>query len=307
MEKACGNRDQGKRVVFLGFAHVSIPEYGTRKRLNETDQDRLETVSGRFRTPSINIRLSVTETEGYHSGRAIATHGIGPADFRQSPASTSAIGGSDATIHGVAAYSPTSCYCDIASSLLSNAPGHRNRAHSCSRDQIAQINRTTFYYMQDDGTGGLTGILRTRKVSDLAELGGAELRVSDLFYYFEEAIRIEKRELYDQYQESLAMFPAANYLDKALLRTVLVLSVVADANLRRPRLSFVSARRTHCEEIEAQPVHDSLRHLAEAGSLWKNEATDVWRFVGGPGVSSEIDQEVEAELDLCRITSLHGY
>ena len=77
--------------------------------------------------------------------------------------------------------------------LLSNAPSHSTALILLS-DQIAQINRTTFYYMQDDGTGGLTSILRTRKVSDLAELGGSELaRVSDLFYYFEDAIRIGKK------------------------------------------------------------------------------------------------------------------
>ena len=300
VEKACGNSDQGKRVVFLGFAHVSIPEYGTRQRLNETDQDRLETVSGRFRTPSINIRLSVTETEGYHllAGLLQRTE-LGRQVFANPVPRLQRLADRMPQYLAWQRYSPTSCYCDIAAPCYPMHPATATALILLS-DQIAQINRTTFYYLQDDGTGGLTGILRTREISNLAELGGRELaRVSDLFYYFEEAIRIEKRQLYDQYQEAVARFPAANDLDKALLRTVLVLSVVADASLA-PTTAFLCFCQADAlrEELEAQPVHDALRRLAEAGSLWKNEATDVWRFVGGPGVGSEIDREVETELEL---------
>ena len=209
VEKACGNSDQGKRVVFLGFAHVSIPEYGTRQRLNETDQDRLETVSGRFRTPSINIRLSVTETEGYHllAGLLQRTE-LGRQVFANPVPRLQRLADRMPQYLAWQRYSPASCYCDIAAPCYPMHPATATALILLS-DQIAQINRTTFYYLQDDGTGGLTGILRTREISNLAELGGRELaRVSDLFYYFEEAIRIEKRQLYDQYQEAVARFPA---------------------------------------------------------------------------------------------------
>ncbi|MCI0704879.1 MAG: hypothetical protein L0241_27790, partial [Planctomycetia bacterium] len=66
VERACGNNDLGKRVVFMAFTHMSLTEYGQRSNLNETDRNRLETVAARFRQPSIFIRLSVTEMEGYH-------------------------------------------------------------------------------------------------------------------------------------------------------------------------------------------------------------------------------------------------
>ena len=300
VEKACGSSDQGKRVVFLGFAHVSIPEYGTRQHLNETDQNRLETVSGRFRTPSINIRLSVTETEGYHllAGLLQRTE-LGRQVFANPVPRLQRLADRMPQYLAWQRYSSESCYSDIAAPCYPMHPATATALILLS-DQIAQINRTAFYYLQDDGTGGLTGILRTREVSNLTDLGGAELaRVSDLFYYFEEAIRIEKRQLYDQYQEAVARFPAANDLDKALLRTVLVLSVVADVSLA-PTTAFLCLCQADAlrEELGAQPVHDALRRLAEAEALWKNEATDVWRFVGGPGVGSELDREVEAELEL---------
>ena len=282
VEKACGNSDQGKRVVFLGFAHVSIPEYGTRQRLNETDQNRLEIVSGRFRTPSINIRLSVTETEGYHllAGLLQRTE-LGRQVFANPVPRLQRLADRMPQYMAWQRYSPASCYCDITSPCYPMHPATATALILLS-DQIAQINRTTFYYLQDDGTGGLTGILRTREISNLAEIGGGELaRVSDLFYYFEEAIRIEKRQLYDQYQEAVSGFPQAMIWTRLCYERCLYCpSWPTRAWQTTAFLCFcqVDALR---EELEAQPVHDGLQRLAEAGSLWKNEATDVWRFVGG--------------------------
>ena len=66
LERACGSTDLGKRVVFLAFTHMSLAEYGQRSGLTETERNRLETVAARFRQPSIFIKLSVTELEGYH-------------------------------------------------------------------------------------------------------------------------------------------------------------------------------------------------------------------------------------------------
>src|SRR5262245_34523520 len=66
VERACGNNELGKRVVFLASTHMSLTEYGQRSGLPETDRNRLETVAARFRQPSIFIKLSVTEMEGYH-------------------------------------------------------------------------------------------------------------------------------------------------------------------------------------------------------------------------------------------------
>ena len=66
VERSCSMNELGKRIVFLGFTHLSLTEYGSRAGLNENERNRLATVSDRFRKPSIFIRLSVTEVEGYH-------------------------------------------------------------------------------------------------------------------------------------------------------------------------------------------------------------------------------------------------
>ena len=61
LERACGSRDLGPRVIFLGFTHLSVAEYGSRQSLGATDQNRVTTVDSRFRKPDIAIRL-----KGFH-------------------------------------------------------------------------------------------------------------------------------------------------------------------------------------------------------------------------------------------------
>src|SRR5690606_11956312 len=48
IERACGSSQLGRKVIFLGFTHVSISEYGSRQGLGDADRDRLSTVADRF-------------------------------------------------------------------------------------------------------------------------------------------------------------------------------------------------------------------------------------------------------------------
>src|SRR5262249_32865375 len=66
LENACGSQEVGKRVIFLGFTHASLSEYASRAELGPMETNRLKAVVDRLRNPSITIRLSITETEGYH-------------------------------------------------------------------------------------------------------------------------------------------------------------------------------------------------------------------------------------------------
>lgn len=300
LEQACGSQELGNRIVFLGFTHVSIPEYGTRERLNESDQNRLDTVSGRFRDPPIAIRLSVTETEGYHLlGGMIHRTDLGVSVFANSVARLQRLADRMPEYQLWQRFSAQDCYNEIVAPCYPLHPATATALLMLS-DQIAQVNRTTFYYLQNRDDGGLMQILEERSLPDLDSLGGAELaRVYDLFSFFETAITAHKGDLYDQYEEALARFPDADGLEVAIVRTILILSVIAT-----PEMAPTTNLLSFCHfdvlqsESSAQPLHAALERLSAAGSIWKNHATDVWCFVGGRGLGTEVDQLVKEELEL---------
>ena len=163
IERSCSTNELGRRVVFLGFTHRSIEEYGTRASLNENDRNRLATTSGRFRNPPIFIRLSVTETEGYHllAGMMHRTP-AGETVFSNPVLNLQRISERMPKYKLWANLSPQICYSDIAGACY---PLHPATAASLLllSDQIAQVNRTTFYYLQNQNEGGLAVRLTTAR------------------------------------------------------------------------------------------------------------------------------------------------
>jgi hypothetical protein len=196
-------------------------------------------------------------------------------------------------------YPARQCYDDIAASCYPLHPATATALLMLS-DQIAQVNRTTFYYLQNRDEGGLAQVLDQRHLPSTVEIGGDELvRVHDTFRFFEGAIKAHARPLYDQYEGALSRLPDASDFEVAILRTVLILSVIASPDMA-PTTSFLSF--CLCDvlrgEASAQPLHAALEHLSAAGALWKNEATEVWTFVAGTGLMTEIDRVLEEELQL---------
>ena len=300
LEKSCGSQELGKRVVFLGFTHFSISEYGTREGLEATDLNRLNTVSDRFRSPSIVIRLSVTETEGYHllAGMLRRTQ-EGEHVFGNPIPRLQHLAERMPQLKPWARMAPHSCYDDISAPCYPLHPA-ASIALLMLSDQIAQVNRTTHYFLQNREEGGLAGVLDQRQKPSLDEIGGAELlRVADLFPFFEQPIKERKPHLHDQYQEALARFPDATEQDIRILRSTLILSVIATPDLA-PSTDLLAFCVTDVlrSEVGANPLHEALNRLSESGALWKNDATDVWAFVGGRGLGAGIDQEIEDEIAL---------
>ena len=79
---------------------------------------------------------------------------------------------------------------------------------------------------------------------------------------------------------------------------MLILSVIASPDMA-PTTGFLSF--CLCDALRrrrrAQPLHAALE-AGQAGALWKNEATEVWSFVAGTGLISEIEQVVGEELQM---------
>ena len=191
------------------------------------------------------------------------------------------------------------CYDDVASACY---PLHPSTAAALLllSDQVAQRARTAFYYLQNRDQNGLAGVLDRRDVPGDDDIGSRELiRVDELFEFFEEAIAESKRLLYDQFREAVARYPGATEFELSILRATLVLSVIASRDMA-PTTDFLCF--CLCDvmptDVKARRLHDALRGLIEAGSLWNNEATDVWGFVGTQGVSAGIEKDLEAEKHL---------
>jgi hypothetical protein len=301
LERACASSQLGRKVVFLGFTHVSIAEYGSRQGLGDSDKDRLSTVADRFRDPSIPIQLSVTENEGYHllagmihrtdQGRRVFAN---PLPKLQQLATRM-------VSHSLWQHlgNDESCYNEIVAPCYPLHPATSSALMLLS-DQVAQRARTTFYFLQNRENGGMAAQLEQRTVPDLSSIGSRELiRISDLFSFFKEAIRETKRSLLDQYEEAVARFPNANDLEIQILQTVLVLSVIATPSMA-PTTAFLSMSLCDSTEhdLAAKSLHAALKRLSDASSLWKNEATNVWSFVGSQGLTTGLDDDLAQEKSL---------
>jgi len=305
IERACGSSQLGRKIVFLGFTHVSLSEYGSRQGLGDADRDRLSTVSDRFRDPSIPIKLSVTENEGYHllsgmihrteEGKRVFTNPIPKLQHLATKM----------TGHSLWQHlgNDESCYNEIVAPCYPLHPATSSALMLLS-DQVAQRARTTFYYLQNRENGGLASQLERRNVNNVMDIGSTELiRISDIFAFFKDAIRETKRQLLDQYEEAVARYPNASPFEIEVLQTTLVLSVIATPAMA-PTTDFLSL--CLCDstenEVAARPLHEALKRLNEASSLWKNEATNVWGFVGAQGLTTGLDDDLEQEKALISAT-----
>ena len=305
IERACGSSQLGQKIVFLGFTHVSLSEYGGRQGLGEADKDRLSTVSDRFRDPSIAIQLSVTENEGYHllSGMIHRTN-EGKRIFANPIPNLQHLA-TRMMLHSLwkRLESDELCYNEIVAPCYPLHPATASALMLLS-DQVAQRARTTFYYLQNRENGGLLSHLERREVTSEVEIGSKELiRVSDIFAFFKDAIRESKRKLHDQYEDAVARFPAATEFEIGVLQTASVLSVIATPDMA-PTTNFLSLCLCDCSESEvaAKPLHDALKRLSDAQSLWKNDATDVWGFVGAQGFTTGLEDDLESEKQLIPAT-----
>jgi len=304
VERTCATNELGKRVIFLGFTHVGITEYATRANLGEQDQNRLATVSDRFRQPNINIRLSVTETEGYHLVAGM---------MRRTPDGDRILQNPAPKLQRIAdrmprfsknweSIPPEVCYNDIVAPCYPLHPTTVMVLLLLS-DQIAQANRTTFYYLQNREEGGLSRLLTERTLPATADIGGSELvRINDLFHFFEQPLRSREARLMEQFDDALVRIPDPTVLELAVLRTVLILGV---ARVQPATTAFLGFAMCDAQPNEpgAQVLHDALKRLSDAGSLWHNAATEVWGFVGTGTVRTEIEREIDDERDLITTAS----
>jgi len=292
VEHACSGDGLSGKVTFLGFTHVSLSEYGTRAGLNEQESNRLATVSGRFRTPDIPIRLSVTEAEGYHllGGMKELTPKGSKILSNEFPC-MKALAKRMPEFSLWERFSPEQCYNDIIRTTYPLHPAAASVLLMLS-DRIAQVNRTAFYFMHDKDNGGVAGQLQDRELPAQTKIGSTELiRVHEMLQFFEQAIRQHDPDSHRQYEDALRRFPDRERLDEAVIRSVLILNV-ANVSPTTALLAFCLCDCTS-EDPQAADLHSALERCAKANALWRNEATAVWDFAR---FSMDVEEPIDEEL-----------
>lgn len=297
LEHACGNNDLGKRVIFLAFTHLSLAEYGQRSELSGTDSDRLLTVAARFRQPSISIKLSVTEMEGYHLLAGM---------LHRTPQGTVIFENPLPKLQRIATRMPQErfwnnfssdiCYQDIVSPCYPLHPATAATLLVLS-DRIAQVNRTAFYYLQSREEGGVASALERTILPEIMEAGALELiRVPELALFFAEPLREKEKQFVNQYEQVVSRLPNISKMESSILQSILILSATKSPDLA-PTTSFLSFCLCDAqpEEVSAKPLHDSLTRLREANALWKNDMTEVWGFVTDSGLGQDLEKELDLE------------
>ena len=294
-----------KKVIFIGFTHVSISEYGTRGNLSEGHLDRIKTVEGRFTKP-ININLEITENEGYHLLAGFFSKSQdGEKFFSQEYSNLEDISRLMLEFNIWKDLGAERCYHDILSPCYPFHPS-ATIALLLLSTEIAQRERTTFYFLQNQEEYGFTGYLQETIIPDHEYIGSNELmRIFYLFDFFEEAIQTEKKDLYAQYKSAIAILPNANDIDKNILKTLLLIKVIASPSIVATddflSFSFVDNLSSH---QSAHEVIKSLTSLAKANIIWKNAGTEIWDFVSGQGVSVEIQNKIQKESNEISTNSL---
>jgi hypothetical protein len=295
LEKSCGkNITGGGHVAFMGFTHFAMAEYGSRAQLQTLDADTFKRVTDRFHKPDIRIRLEVAEAEGYH----LLSGMISPTDKGRELMENSfpnwkrlAQAMPDYEMWG--GMEPTHILRDI---LKPTYPLHPATASILLRlsDNIAQMNRTAFYYMADK-TNGLHAQLREKEMPSREKIGSSELiRPHELFPFFSEALQENKKALFKNYEDAVRKVPSEDEEMLALLRYVLILSV-ANINVTTDMLCFCLADAGKAD-LAAAEVNAALDRCAKAKALSKNSYTDIWSY-GVAGIDiEEIIEEEEREI-----------
>lgn len=308
VERACGSNDLGKRVVFLAFTHMSMTEYGQRSNLNDTESNRLETVAARFRQPSIFVKLSVTELEGYHLlGGMLHRTPKGEEVFRNPVPKLQQIANRMPRQRFWQTLQPDACYQDIVSPCYPLHPATSASLLLLS-DRIAQVTRTAFYYLQSREDGGVAGTLEGRPLPPVEDAGGQELlRVSDLLPFFSDPLKEKEPHLVGRYEQAVARLPGASPLESAILRAVLVLTGIKNPDTA-PTTDFLSFCLCDADrgEMASAQLQDALGRLKEANALWKNEATHVWNFVTDRGLGQDLEKELDLEKALVPVGKAPG-
>lgn len=271
-------------TVFISLTHVSIAEYAKRMDANETIQNRLEAIEGRFKAP-FKIELSALESEGYHllgMQKSWTTQGQ---QFLQDTQSAQ-----QQLLEHCAQLAVFKNLGQQLAAILSECyPLHPIMAAGVfALSDLAQSNRTALtFFRKDNPLFSLARELNKQRLfSD--EL----IRLPALVDYYAENLKEKKSKEWQRYHRALIKIPVSfkpeEIESKQAILKLLLLAELLGENFQASDHFLATALYDAAPNTSAShQLNTDLEWLKVADVIWKNDVTEQWTLIGDSGVDIE--------------------
>lgn len=292
VEQVCAP-SQG-HTLFIGLTHVSLAEYGPRQGVAEGIRENLTKIEGRFSI--LKVEMKPAESEGYHllaaqvskseAGREVLELGR---DSAQKVI--------DACQH-LDLFSHLGAEVDFVVKQCYPLHPVTTAALLALSNRYAAATRTAFHFLPDLEDHGRLNIDISHDALYRQEL----VRVPELVEYYGERMRRSGlEEQLDAHHKNLSQLGSdgADGRDIAERRNVMstvFLSGVLDGDFQ-PKDEFlaVALHDAGFDSPECSGLRNALAWLSNAGLIWKNPTTQLWKTGGDGAVDVEklIDESTE--------------
>jgi hypothetical protein len=277
-------------TLFIGLTHVGLAEYGPRQRVADGLKQRLETIEGRF--TAMKVELRAVESEGYHLLAAQVSHTPQLIDLlASSKARSSRITNNCA---------PLTLFSHLAEQIefiVENCyPLHPITAAAllALSNEYAAATRTAFTFLP-----GLEEANRFDvNVYQDAMFDSELVRVVELVDYYSDRMRVAGMgDQLDTYRANIAQTnsdgaDADTVAERNNVMAVVLLSSVLGAGFQASDQFLAAALHdVGIADLEAASLRAALSWLSEAGLLWKNDTTGLWK-AGGDG-STNVEKLID--------------
>jgi hypothetical protein len=281
-------------ILFFGLTHVSLAEYGPRQSVAEGIRDNLTKIEGRFSI--LKIEMKAAESEGYH---------LLAGQVSKSEAGRDALElAGDNAQKVIAACQQLSLFSHLGAEVdfvvKQCYPLHpvTTAALLALSNRFAAATRTAFHFLPDlEDHGRLNTDIRQEALYR-QEL----VRIPDLVeYYGERMRRTGLEEQLDAHYKNLSQLSsdgadARDIDERRNVMSTVFLSGVLDGDFQ-PKDEFlaVALHDAGFDSPECAGLRSALAWLNNAGLIWKNPTTQLWK-TGGDGavdVDKLIDESTE--------------
>lgn len=277
-------------TLFIGLTHVGLAEYGPRQNAADGLKQRLETIEGRF--TAMKVELRAVESEGYHLLAAQVCHTQKLEELLASAKARSS--------KIVAHCKPLVLFSHLAEKIefiVENCyPLHPITAAGllALSNEYAAATRTAFTFLP---------ALEEKKRFDVVvqedAMFDAELvRIVELVDYYAERMRSAGMgDQLDTYRANIAQTDSDG-ADAAVVQgrnnviaVVLLSSALGQGFQASDQFLAAALHDAGFDDLESAPLRAALSWLSEAGLLWKNDTTGLWK-AGGDG-STNVDKLID--------------
>jgi hypothetical protein len=281
-------------ILFFGLTHVSLAEYGPRQGAAEGIRDNLTKIEGRFSI--LKIEMKAAESEGYH---------LLAGQISKSGAGRNALDLADDNAQKVIAacqqlnlFSHLGAEVDFVVKQCYPLHPVTTAALLALSNRYAAATRTAFHFLPDLEDNGRLNTDISQEALYRHEL----VRIPDLVeYYGERMRRTGLEEQLDAHYKNLSQLgsdgaDARDIAERRNVMSTVFLSGVLDGDFQ-PKDEFlaVALHDSGFDSPECAGLRSALAWLNNAGLIWKNPTTQLWK-TGGDGavdVDKLIDESTE--------------